>query len=150
MFLRLLALILIWALVGVSPATARSCYDRDGFQAEQFIRYHTQLMVIGMTCQTHTQGQSYTDYQRFMHQHQNLVRTQDEALGLSNAERQTLKTQIANNMSRVAMMYAPQQFCHLYMPYLTQANGLSARALGTRMRQSLDPNRPSSRPLCTQ
>lgn len=130
---RLTAFVLIFCL-GASSAFAASCYSPAEYRAEQAVRYHTRLMIIGMRCQRILTPTAYVDYQNFTKRNQSVIRTQEnllisyfkEARSTPNAEKalHTLRTDLANNMSMQANGPGVMQFCRNYAGTLQQAKAM--------------------------
>lgn len=130
--MRLLSLVLaLW--MTTSPVWAASCYNDQQFRAEQAIRYHTRLMIIGMRCQRVLSPTAYSDYQAFSTRNQNVIRAQENQLvsyfrarKVANAERSfhTFRTNLANDMSMQANGPAVVQFCRNYAGVLQQAKAM--------------------------
>src|ERR1700722_14652871 len=94
-------------------AGAQACYSAREFEAEQGIRIHSELMVIGLTCIKTPEGQQlYDKYQQFTEKNADLLSGYETDLinyyskeGAANPENKlnTLRTDMANEISRRAI-----------------------------------------------
>ena len=132
---RLFAIILALTL-SASQAFAAACYTPVQYRAEQAIRYHTRLMIIGMRCQRVLAAPTaYLDYNAFTKRNQAVIREQENQLishfkarRFRSPEKQlhTLRTDLANSMSMQANGPAVIQFCRNYAGTLQQAKAMKA------------------------
>ena len=73
----LMVALALWAFfyAPVSSFAAASCYTMEEAEAEQGIRIHSELMVIGLNCQhmKFSDGTNlYLEYREFTKEHENL------------------------------------------------------------------------------
>jgi hypothetical protein len=145
----------ILALPGVASA---ACYSAAEFEAEQGLRIHSELMVIGLTCAKMPGGTAlYGKYQSFTHKNQTLISSYENTLishlrksGSSNPEKDfhTLRTGLANHISQLAIGNVVG-FCNAFTPRLDTALGMDQQKL-RRWAQQVWRDAPTSRPLCTR
>src|SRR5690606_24307797 len=103
---KLIACALVFSLAATTGFAA--CYTPEQYRAEQAIRFHTQLMVVGMLC-TKPYGQdAYGAYQEFTKRHQNIIKAEENRLiawfranKKPSAERalHSFRTELANDTS---------------------------------------------------
>lgn len=152
----LLALIVL--LFPVS-ALAADCYGPAEMEAEQGIRIHSELMVIGLNCQHMTpagQKNFYAQYRQFTAMHESLFSNYENRLishfrknGSSNPESalNDLRTGFANKISNDAAQMRPDIFCARYVDRLTRAATMDRASLKTWAATPF-PSHPVSRPMC--
>ncbi|HYE50458.1 MAG TPA: hypothetical protein VEB20_12770 [Azospirillaceae bacterium] len=115
------------------PAPKAPCYSKAEFEAEQAIRLHTELMVVGLTCQQMAApGENlFARYKEFTLKHQkriqgweaSLIAFQKRTVKGGNATRafDSFRTRVANEMSRrIAAVTAPV-FCASHIPFASAA-----------------------------
>lgn len=149
LFLASLALLLT-----ASHANARECYTPDEARAEQLIRIHSELMVVGLNCQHRANlTDAYQEYKRFTNQHAYLLEQQDgvmEAFYASNGTAKpsravhNFRTSIVNKIASDAAV-RPDGFCTTYGSRLNFARGLNTQQL-----MKWASSYPISKPLCGQ
>jgi hypothetical protein len=138
---------------------ALACYNAKEFEAEQGLRIHSELMVIGLTCIKMPNGQAlYNKYQNFTRKNASLISAYETAL-IRHYERQgsnrpeeklhTLRTDLANEISRHAVSMSTLSFCQKFAANLDQALAMSPDKL-RRWAQQIRPNQPTTEPVCTQ
>lgn len=153
---------LAFILLGLTSASsfAASCYRAGEAEAEQGIRIHSELMVIGLNCQhmaTANGKNLYATYREFTAQHGNLFGGYEEVLmayfrknGMNaDAQINTLRTQFANKISNDAASMRPDKFCSRYSPRIVQASSMSQQDL-RKWAATIYPSHPVSKPLCDQ
>ena len=127
--MRFLFCFLLAMMIAVQPAVAASCYTPDQYRAEQAIRFHTRLMVVGMLCQGMLGRSAYADYQHFTTRNQNVIHEQENRLihyfkqvRKPNPERalHSFRTDLANVIARQASASAIR-FCQTYAGQWRQA-----------------------------
>jgi hypothetical protein len=139
-------------------SSGSSCYTPKEIEAEQAIRIHSELMVIGLTCLRMPQGQAmYTKYQSFTQKNQRLLAEYENDLisyyrrvGFEQPEKKlhTLRTTIANEISTHAISISVSNFCQTFGPRVDKALQMDQQ----KIRQWAQQNRassPSSHPVCT-
>ncbi len=113
---------LLILLFVTQAAQAAACYTPDQYRAEQAIRYHTRLMVVGMLCQRILDRNTYTDYQHFTTRNQNVIHNQENMIiryfkqnRRPNPERalHSFRTDLANAVAQQAAA-SVGRFCQTY------------------------------------
>ena len=149
----------VFLLAGIGPASAAQCYMPKEAEAEQGIRIHSELMVIGLNCQhkaTANGKNLYTAYRDFTGVHEKLFAAYERVLmkhykanGDSNPEAtlNTLRTTFANKISNDAARMRPDMFCARYAPRIEKASGLGYDDM-RKWAATIFPSHPVSRPLC--
>lgn len=158
--MRLIILLLsIMVLTASSTAKAAECYSNVEAEAEQGIRIHSELMVIGLNCQAMGAREGlnlYGDYRKFTAQHADLFARYEEILmrhfkktGVSKPEAKlnTLRTGFANKISNDAAGMRPDVFCSKYAPRITRASAMNRTDI-RRWASTFYKSHPVSRPLC--
>lgn len=146
------------ALIGwLLPVVAEACYSPREVEAEQGIRIHSELMVIGMTCAKMPQGRDlYNKYQIFTSRNSGII-SEYEAdmiayytrMGASNPEQRfhSLRASLANTISRQAVSMSVGGFCQQFAPRLDQALAMDEDTLRRWARQ-VWPGQTFPEPLC--
>jgi hypothetical protein len=142
-----------------NAAFAAKCYTQAEAEAEQGIRIHSELMVIGLNCNHmgKRHGQPlYTMYQQFTAKHGKLFATYEELL-LANfkkngepkpeAKLHTLRTNFANKISNDAAGMRPDIFCSRYAPRILKAADMSEADV-RKWAATIYPSHPVSQPVC--
>jgi len=114
------------------PAWAKSCYNAKEAEAEQGVRIHSELMVIGLNCQHMTpKGWTnfYSQYRTITNRNQSLFQGYEKTLLRhynGNAKRiHTLRTGFANKISTNAAHMRPDVFCATFAPRIPQVAQMS-------------------------
>lgn len=154
-FLGVFAVFILMA----SPVYAAVCYSKQEAEAEQGIRIHSELMVIGLNCQhmAKANGQNlYLVYRKFTQQYAELFATYERILmqhmarnGDKNPEAtlNTLRTDFANKISNDAAKMRPDIFCRSYSPRVEKASKLNYEGV-RRWAATIFPSHPVSKPVC--
>jgi hypothetical protein len=127
-------------LVFSAPAYAAGCYTSAEAEAEQGIRIHSELMVIGLNCQHMTpQGWKnfYLQYREITNNNQSLFAGYEETLvsyfsrNGRNAEKalHNLRTGFANKVSTDAAQMRPDIFCATFAPRIPKVAQMSRAEL---------------------
>lgn len=158
MRLRMFFLAFAFCFVFALPAEA-GCFGPGEYEAEQGLRIHSELMVIGLTCQKMPGGAAlYGKYQRFTQKNQYLISGYEDRLigfyrneGKSNpdGELHTLRTRLANEISRHAVRMSMVSFCQSFSSRIDKALGMDEKTLRKWAQQEWSSTR-SSRPRCTR
>ena len=126
-------LIFVLALLFITaPAQAKSCYSAQEAEAEQAIRIHSELMVIGLNCQHMTPRgwkNFYSQYRDFTSRHESLFsgyeRTLISANGGSERKIHDMRTSFANQTSTDAARMRPDVFCSKFAPRIPKVANMS-------------------------
>ncbi len=146
-----------------SPAAraADRCYSMSEAEAEQGIRIHSELMIIGLNCQHMTpanQENFYTQYRKFTNDNASLFAGYEDILmnyfrrvGDDNPEAalNDLRTAFANKIANDVATMRPDRFCRRYGSRIAQAAAMDRRAL-RQWAATIYPERPPSHPVCEQ
>lgn len=134
------------------------CYSEEQFEAEQGIRIHSELMVIGLNCQhmgKRAGHNLYGMYRQFTADHADLFAGYEDTLmdyynGLGDdGEKRlnALRTRFANKVSEDVAAMRPDVFCAEYAPRIMKAADLSHTDLKAWASTHHDAH-PVSKPLC--
>lgn len=157
----LLATVLVFSGLLASEAEARSCYNHAEAEAEQALRIHSELMVIGLNCQAmrFSNGDNlYSRYRRFTQDHSHIFENYEQRLIEYYRQRgdrdpeatlNTLRTDLANKISHDAAKMQPHTFCNRYAGRIVQVQGMSGPAL-RQWASTFYPSHPVSHPICEQ
>lgn len=152
-------LVLVALLMLSGPAFAAACYTQKEAEAEQAIRISSELMVIGLNCQTmkFKDGTNlYAKYRQFASQHADLFAAYEETLigyfrrtGAANPEAKLndMRTLLANKIATDAANMSPDQFCNRFVPRIFKASNMSRAELAT-WAGTIYPSHPVSQPVC--
>lgn len=135
----------------VIPVQAKPpCYTPDEFEAEQGIRLHTELMVVGLTCQEmgpKDQPSLFAQYKMFTLKNQKQIQVWEKNLiayykrtvkGNPNRAFDTFRTRLANETSQRAIALTTPVFCADHVPVIAKAMATDIQAI----RASLGPDSP--------
>jgi hypothetical protein len=138
-------------------SSAEACYSAREFEAEQGLRIHSELMVIGLTCMKMPEGRAlYRKYQEFTANNAPLIAGYEADLlhyysqdGVAGPEQKvhTLRTHLANEISRRAVSMSMLSFCQQFSPRIDQALAMDQQKF-RRWAQHAWPNQPPSEPVC--
>lgn len=147
-------------MLNVQPVKAQECYSKAEAEAEQGLRIHSELMVIGLNCQ-HMGARKgmnlYSQYRQFTADHADLFSTYEKIMmkyfkqnGIENPKRQldTLRTDFGNKISNDVAAMRPDVFCSRYAPRVIKASTMDK----TDLRQwaaTIYPEHPVSKPVCS-
>lgn len=141
-------------------ADVKQCYSAMEAEADQGIRIHSELMVIGLNCQHMGKryGQNlYGSYRQFTANRGDLFAMYERVLmdffkkrGDSNPESSlnTLRTKYANKISNDAATMRPDIFCAKYAPRIQQASAMKSDDF-RKWAAMIFPQHPVSYPLCS-
>lgn len=151
--MRVLMLVII-SLGITTSAQAKSCYSAKEAEAEQAIRIHSELMVIGLNCQHMTPRgwkNFYQQYREITQRHQSLLSGYEKMLISSNggSERKIhdMRTSFANQTSTDAARMRPDVFCSTYAPRIPKVAQMS-RAEFQQWAAMAAGSQRSSKPIC--
>ncbi len=160
---KVLILFLLMAFSGTANAAEeiRSCYSLNEAEAEQGIRIHSELMVIGLNCQHMTpsgQENLYSQYRNFSSRYSDLIVGYEETLinyfrkcGHPNpvASLNLMRTAFANKISNDAAKMRPDLFCKRYSPRISQVSVMNQQEI-RKWASTIFPGHPVSQPICGQ
>nr|WP_295834917.1 hypothetical protein [uncultured Azospirillum sp.] len=141
------------------PATP-ACYNRAEYAAEQMMRLHTEMMVVGLTCRTVMPDKKPFDlYQDFSVKNRAMLSNSEASLiafykrsGGGNATRQfdMFRTELANEISRRAATIGIPQYCANFVDRSVAAKDLTPDDLRTLTTDEKGAGlmHLASRPLC--
>lgn len=146
-------------LVFTSGESWARCYTSKEAEAEQGIRIHSELMVIGLSCQhmgarkgmnlygqyrafTARHGDLFADYERTL---LSFFRARGDAKPVASLN--TLRTNFANKISDDAAKMRPDVFCSRYAPRIIKASEMS-RSDVRNWAETFYPSHPVSYPVC--
>lgn len=138
-------------------AEAAHCYGPKEFEAEQGIRIHSELMVIGLTCMKMPGGpENYSRYQQFTQKNSKLIAQYEtdlirhyksEGIGGAEVKLHTLRTTMANQISKRAIAMSTGTFCNRFSSRIPQALAMSKPQFRA-WAQTPWQNSPTSEPVC--
>lgn len=149
------ALLLIAALIFSMPVSAQ-CYSRAEAEAEQGLRIHSELMVIGLNCMGILKSPAlYGQYQSFTRQNHAMITGWENTMigyfdrngGNGVTQFHDFRTRMANQISGDAARMRPDVFCHNHVRRLAKAMTMNSNDLEQWASTSYS-NVPPSRPLC--
>ncbi|MGM0422377.1 MAG: hypothetical protein ACQEQL_04665 [Pseudomonadota bacterium] len=153
-FLSVIGLTLFF---GTGPAAAAGgCYSDFELEAEQGLRIHSELMVIGLTCQKAPGGSGlYGKYRTFTRKNQYLLEEYETSLmnhyrnSGQNPSRalHNLRTGLANEISEKAIMMNVSTFCRHYGGRVEKALNMNHDTIRRWARKEW-PSQPPTKPLC--
>lgn len=151
-------LVMVIVLLFAGSAQAAECYSELEAEAEQGIRIHSELMVIGLNCQHMAKRYDvdlYGTYRKITSEHADLFSMYEDTLMKfystrgEPAERKinALRTGFANKISHDAAAMRPDIFCGMYAKRLDKVSEMEA----TKIREwasTFYDSHPVSYPLC--
>lgn len=152
-------LLVFLGLLFVSESAFANCYSMKEAEAEQGIRIHSELMVIGLNCQhlwPKNEKNLYLQYKEFTSAHGSVFSGYEKTLisffqreGKGNPEMSLhqLRTDFANKISKDAATMRPDAFCQAYAPRIPKAAKMNDRSL-RKWAATIFPGHPVSHPLC--
>lgn len=152
--LRVLLFVAMFLCLVSSSAFASSCYSAKEAEAEQAIRIHSELMVIGLNCQHMTPRgwkNFYQQYREITQRHQSLLSNYEKTLIRSNggSERKMhdMRTSFANKTSTDAAKMRPDVFCSTYAPRIPRVAQMS-RAEFQQWAAAAAASQRLTKPIC--
>ncbi len=139
---------------------AADCYSAVEAEAEQGIRIHSELMVIGLNCahMADANGNNlYMEHRKFTSNHENLFAKYESILmdymrkhGDKNPEKSlnTLRTEFANKISVDAAEMRPDIFCNTFSKRIERAAKMNKETL-RKWASMKFPNHPVSQEICS-
>ncbi len=156
--MRFFALILLFCF-SVSNASFASCYSKKEAEAEQGIRIHSELMVIGLNCSHMADANGnnlFKEHRKFTNKHADLFARYENILmdfmrknGDRSPEKSmhTLRTNFANKISGDAAQMRPDIFCKTYASRIEKATKMDSVSLRKWAAMPFEKH-PVSQPLC--
>ena len=153
--------VLMLAMPVAHAAGAKGCYTQEEAVAEQAIRIHSELMVIGLNCQHMTPAghkNLYQSYREFTSKNRDLFAGYENTLvnyfkrtGARDAEAEinALRTAFANKISLDAAKMRPDLFCNHYIPRIQKVSTMNRSDI-QRWAGTFFPSHPVARPICGQ
>ena len=153
----LVSLMILGCSYTFNTAQAASCYSAAETEAEQGLRIHSELMVIGLNCQKmiRDKGDLYIQYREFTRKNQTLLSGyettminyyRNQGVGSAETKLHDLRTRLANKISGEAARMQPNVFCHTYGGRIAQANQMDQAKLrrwAQAVYKGYEPTRPS-------
>jgi hypothetical protein len=152
-------LLLFFLITGFSHAArAEACYNLIEAEAEQGIRIHSELMVIGLNCaHMSANGQGmYQQYTDFTKRHKDLISRYEQILidfykrsgdPAPDQKINKLRTDVANRISNDVAKMRPDHFCKQYMSRISTAAAMDRQQVRS-WAQTFFTTAPVSRPFC--
>lgn len=152
--------LLLFIAFSISNTVSAQCYSKAEAEADQGIRIHSELMVIGLNCQSIGARHGlnlFGDYRQFTTDHADLFsRYEDILMGFytkngtqPKKSLHDLRTNYANKISKVAAGSRPDIFCARNAARIDKAKAMDRQTL-RRWASTLYPSHPVSYPLCNQ
>lgn len=155
--------IFLWFLTFGAPAAlaAKSCYTMAEAEAEQGVRIHSELMVIGLNCQHVARAGNknlYQAYREFSAANGRVFAEYETRLlgyyrrtgrGDPEGALNTLRTEFANKISLDAAKMRPDMFCAKYAPRIQKVSTMDQAKL-RRWAATFFPSHPVTQPICEQ
>lgn len=155
----LLALVLSVVLTGAAQASGNKCYTRPEAEAEQGIRIHSELMVIGLNCQHlyKANGKNlYSEYRHITNENLKLFAAYETKLmeyfrraGYADPEGQlnAMRTVFANKIANDSARMRPDQFCKHYAGRIEKVSAMSQDDI-KKWAATFYPSHPTTKPMC--
>ncbi len=152
-------LLLLFTIIFSSTSYANSCYTKLEAEAEQGIRIHSELMVIGLNCahMADANGNNlYMEHKKFTTKHEKLFSTYEKILmdymrdnNIKNPDKamHKLRTEFANKISNDAAEMRPDIFCKTFASRIGQVAKMSGATL-RRWAATPFAGHEVSNPLC--
>lgn len=146
-------------LLSAPAMAAPSCYTMPEAEAEQGIRIHSELMVIGLNCQHlyKANGQNlYGAYRNFTAKNIALFANYERNLmeyfrrtGEPNPEGKLndMRTVFANKIANDSARMRPDQFCKHFASRIEKVSSMSQGDI-KKWAATFYPSHPTSRPIC--
>lgn len=150
----------IGMVAGAGAAGAKSaCYTKAEAEAEQGIRIQSELMVIGLNCvkmQFNDGTNLYRTYNQFTRDNIDIFAGYENRLlayfkrrgdADPEASLNTLRTVMANDISKSAVRMKPDQFCNRYAGRVIKASAMNRDTI-RQWAATIYPSHPVSNPIC--
>lgn len=154
----LLASLMLCVTMFAGNANA-GCYTKSEAEAEQGIRIHSELMVIGLNCQhmgPAGHDNLYLKYRSWTKKHEEIFSSYEDTLmfhfsriGIKNPEMHLneLRTAFANKISLEAAKMRPDIFCNHYGSRIKKAENLNKTQIKD-WASTFYASHPVSKPIC--
>ncbi|SMH40282.1 hypothetical protein SAMN02982994_1598 [Azospirillum lipoferum] len=147
------------AAAKASVSKPGACYSRSEHAAEQLMRMHTEMMVVGLTCKSVVPEKNpFGTYQDFSVKNRALLSNSEATLinhykktgGNGTAKFDTFRTELANEISRRAATIGIPQYCQTFVDRSKAAQDLNADDLRTLTSDEKNAGlmHLASKPLC--
>ncbi len=146
--------------IAAKPKHASSCYSNYEVEAEQGIRIHSELMVIGLTCRNTFKSQDggdlYAKYREFSDKHAGLIQNYEKTMmsyyrrnGEDRPDKalHALRTSLANKISQHAAEMNTVRFCKNFAERIDKALAMEPIRF-RKWAQYVHPTQRLSRPIC--
>lgn len=141
------------------PTKPAACYNRKEHAAEQLMRMHTELMVMGLTCDSiFPEYKTFAKYQEFTVKNRKMLSEAEATLighfqrtgGGGTAKFDTYRTELANQISRRVGVIGSWSYCQQLIPRSTTAVSLQPDDLRvlTSNEKEAGVMHLGARPLC--
>lgn len=141
----------------ITTGSFAACYTPAQYKAEQALRFHTDLMVVGLYCKRVMKQNTYATYQAFTSRNQNVIRSEENQLISYFKQTKTpaperalhkLRTDLANKTSLQASK-SIVAFCRQYMvPYAKAKTMVPADFQRWIQQVNLKSGATTTRPVC--
>lgn len=157
--MKLILSVLLLSMPLSGAVSAAGCYSPREAEAEQGIRIHSELMVIGLNCahMADANGNNlYLEHKKFTAKHEDLFATYETILmeymqknGSRNAEKSLhkLRTEFANKISNDVAVMRPDIFCKTFSVRIEKATKMNRTTL-RKWAATPYEEYPVSQPLC--
>ena len=154
------ASVFMMTLFSYQAAWAGACYTMREAEAEQGIRIHSELMVIGLNCQHiyESRGKNlYRAYREFTSEHadlfaryENILMDHYSSAGYTKPEKKLdrLRTDYANDIADNVARMQTKRFCAKYAPRIPRAVNYSRRDI-RQWASTFYSDDPVSKPICS-
>lgn len=151
--------VMVFAVCTKSHAAA--CYNQIEAEAEQGIRIHSELMVIGLNCShlaTANGNNLYLEHKKFTAKHSKLFERYEAIImdhmrknGTGNADKamHLLRTKFANKISSDVAEMRPDIFCKNYASRIEEVSQMDEETFRKWAATPFEAY-PVSKPLCTK
>lgn len=148
----------LFGIVVFAKASSAACYTMEQAEAEQGLRIHSELMVIGLNCRhlySAYPEDLYQKYKRFTSNNGVLFADYEQKLYSffsqqgkdPDASINALRTGYANKISSDAATMRPDLFCRMYAPRIDKAMTMSTAEI-RKWASTFFPSHPVKYPLC--